>query len=112
MLGIMMLSIRLYACFCAAFMVVPVPTTISTTAGGAGHDPFVVDLLDVFDVNAVAGRLLEDDHRVFRGLGECLGIGVRERRNHDPDPDLEAAARLERADRALREAVEEFADGR
>src|SRR2546428_14140901 len=31
MLGIMMFSMRLYACFCAAFIVVPVPTTISTT---------------------------------------------------------------------------------
>src|SRR3989442_10159501 len=31
MLGIMMFSMRLYACFCAAFIVVPIPTTISTT---------------------------------------------------------------------------------
>src|SRR5213075_104389 len=37
-------------------------------AGCAGHDPLVVDLLDVLDVDAVARGLLENDDHVLRRL--------------------------------------------
>src|SRR5439155_20875275 len=79
-------------------------------AGRAGDDPLVVDLLDVFDMDAITGGFLEDDDRVLGRLGDGLRVGVRERRDHDPDTDLEAAARLERGERALGEAIKELAD--
>src|SRR5262245_14939055 len=79
-------------------------------AGRARDDPLAVDLLHVLDVQSLAIRRLEEDHRILRTAVERLGIVERKRWNDDSHADLEAAASSQSGQRSLRHLVQELAD--
>ncbi len=60
-------------------------------AGVPREQPVPLDQLHVAGVDALRGRLLEEDHRPLAVLAEGVGVDEGEGRDRDDDADLEAA---------------------
>src|SRR5215472_15850987 len=81
-------------------------------AGRTGNEPLAIDLLDVFDVHFVGGRLLENNRGIFGEGLEGFVVVKGKRRHNDPHADLKAAAHLQFGVHAARQIPEELPDRR